>query len=205
MNSCERPAEGRTRPAGPEDAAALAAIYRPYVEKTAVTFEYEAPDADEMLARLRAVTERYPWLVWECGGRVEGYAYASPFQTRAAYDRSAQVSVYVREDCRGQGIGRALYAELEEILKRQRVTNVYACIASPRPDNTRLDDGSIRFHAALGFRLAGTFCRCGNKFSQWYDMCWMEKFLDGHGDPDEPFVPFSRLAETTGEERKETT
>ena len=184
-------AGGRVREASAEDAAVLAAIYRPYVEETAVSFEYEAPAAEEFAERMRRTMEQYPYLVWETdAGEVLGYAYASRFHPRRAYDWSAEVSVYVRRDARGRGIGKALYAELERLLKEQGVRNLYACIAVPRERSTRLDDGSIRFHAACGYTLAGSFCRCGNKFSQWYDMCWMEKLIGTHDADPAPFLPY---------------
>ena len=185
---------GRVRDASPADAAALAEIYRPYVEETAVSFEYEAPDAVTFAERIRRTQERYPFLVYESeDGRPLGYAYASRFQERRAYDWSAEASVYVRRDARGRGAGKALYGELERLLKLQGVRNLYACIAVPREGSTHLTDASIRFHAALGFRLAGTFCRCGNKFSQWYDMCWMEKTIGTHEADPAPFVPYPEL------------
>ena len=185
---------GMVRRAGPGDAAVLAAIYRPYVEHTAVSFEYEAPDAAEFEDRIRRTMEQYPFLVYQADdGQVLGYAYASRFQSRRAYDWSAETSVYVRQDVRGKGVGRSLYEELENLLRRQGVRNMYACIASPREDNTNLSDASIRFHAAMGFRLAGNFCRCGNKFSQWYDMCWMEKTIGTYEADPAPFIPFSEL------------
>ena len=188
------PAGARVRTASPEDAPVLAEIYRPYVAETAVSFEYEAPDAEAFAGRIRKTLERYPWLVYETSdGRILGYAYAAPFKQRQAYDWSAEVSVYVREDAHGRGVGKALYAELERILARQGVRNLYACITAPREENTRVTDASIRFHGAVGYRLIGSFCRCGNKFSEWYDMCWMEKMIGTHEGAPEPLIPFPEL------------
>ncbi len=166
------------------DAAALAEIYRPYVEETAITFEYEAPSAEEFGRRIVFVSKHYPFLVAEDGnGRIVGYAYASTFKDRAAYDWSVETSIYVARDLRGHGVGRALYERLEAELLRRDIRNMYACLASPRPENDRLDEASRRFHERLGFRLVGTFHQCAYKFDQWYDMIWMEKFLAPHAAP----------------------
>ena len=110
------------------DAAALAEIYRPYVEETAITFEYEAPSVEAFGERIAQITARYPYLVAEdAAGRPCGYAYASAFKGRAAYDWSVETSIYVLRGLQGRGIGRALYAELEACLRRQNVRNLYAC------------------------------------------------------------------------------
>lgn len=166
------------------DAAALAEIYRPYVEETAITFEYDAPSAEAFGRRIVFLSAHYPFLVAEDeDGRIVGYAYASTFKDRAAYDWSVETSIYVARDLRGHGVGRALYERLEAELLRRDIRNMYACLASPRPGNDRLDEASRRFHEHLGFRLVGTFHQCAYKFGQWYDMIWMEKFLAPHAAP----------------------
>ena len=110
----------KIRVARAQDAEALARIYAYYVEKTAITFEYEAPDAAEMETRRKKIFEHYPYLVAEQAGHVLGYAYAHAFYGRAAYAWSVEVSIYVASDARGQGLGRKLYAALEDA----RVTRI---------------------------------------------------------------------------------
>ncbi len=179
------------RPVQCADAAALAEIYRPYVEETAITFEYEAPSAEAFGKRIAQITARYPYLVAEdAAGRPCGYAYASTFKERAAYDWSVETSIYVACGMHGCGIGRALYEQLEACLRRQNVRNLYACLAAPRPGSDRLDESSRRFHERLGYRLVGTFSQCAYKFGQWYDMIWLEKFLAPHTATVEPFRPW---------------
>ncbi len=119
------------RMAVPEDAEALLKIYAPYVEKTAVTFEYEVPSAAEFSDRIKRTLKKYPYLAAEQDGEVVGYAYAGTFHERAAYDWAVETSIYVREDKKGSGIGRALYSALEHSLLRQNILNVNACIAYP--------------------------------------------------------------------------
>lgn len=183
------------RPVQQADAAALAAIYRPYVEETAITFEYEAPSAETFGQRIAAITARYPYLVAEdAAGHPCGYAYASAFKGRAAYDWSVETSIYVARGMHGRGIGRALYERLEACLRQQNVRNLYACLAAPRPGSDRLDESSRRFHERLGYRLVGTFSQCAYKFGQWYDMIWLEKFLAPHAADVAPFRPYAEIA-----------
>ena len=100
-----------------EDIPAILAIYAPYVLNSTATFEYEVPTLEEFTQRFRDITAQFPWLVWEEKGQILGYAYASPPYSRAAYQWCAEPSVYLHPEARGKGIGRALYAALEAILK----------------------------------------------------------------------------------------
>ena len=180
----------------PEDAAQIAEIYRPYVEHTAITFEYKAPDADEIRRRIRNTLKKYPFLAAYDAGTILGYAYAGPFKERNAYDRSVEVSVYLDENCRGRGIGRTLYGELERILTRQNIINLYACIAYPEKEDEYLTKGSVRFHEKMGYALAGEFHKCGYKFGRWYNMVWMEKMIGIHPDQPADVIPFAKLRQT---------
>ena len=179
------------RPATPDDAPALLEIYAPYVRDTAITFEYEVPSESEFAARIRAVLARYPYLVAEDGGEAVGYAYAGPFKDRAAYDWAVESTVYVRRDRKRQGIGRALYAALEDALRAMGVLNFYACIAVPETADETLTADSVAFHERLGFQTVGRFENCGCKFGRWYHMVWMEKLLGEHRPDPKPIVPFA--------------
>lgn len=176
------------RMAVPEDAEALLKIYAPYVEKTAVTFEYEVPSVAEFSDRIKRTLKKYPYLAAELDGEVVGYAYAGTFHERAAYDWAVETSIYVREDKKGFGIGRALYSVLEHILLQQNILNVNACIAYPAREDEYLTKDSVRFHEKLGYRMAGRFHQCGYKFGRWYDMVWMEKHLGSHPENPEKVI-----------------
>ncbi|MGN1350326.1 MAG: GNAT family N-acetyltransferase [Anaerovoracaceae bacterium] len=177
-----------------EDAEELLAIYAPYVRETAISFEYEVPTVEEFRSRIRGTLQRYPYLAAERDGVLLGYAYAGPFKQRAAYDRSVEMTVYVRQDQRGTGVGTMLYRALERVLDCQNILNVNACIGVPLAENDpNLTADSPRFHAWMGYREVGTFHRCGYKFGRWYSMMWMEKFLREHPDHPEPVIPFSKL------------
>ena len=117
------------RIAEPEDAEVLLAVYAPYVEETAITFEYSVPSVGEFQERIRNTLQQYPYLVAEDENGILGYAYAGRFQSRAAYDWAVETSIYIRKDQKGQGLGRRLYHALEEGLKEQGILNVNACIA----------------------------------------------------------------------------
>jgi len=183
------------RPAIPEDAEALLEVYAPYVLQTAITFEYEVPSVEEFAGRVRGTLARYPYLVAERDGKIVGYAYVSAFHARPAYDWAVETSIYVAQACRGGGVGRALYEKLEEVLRRQNILNLNACIAFPRGEDSHLSDGSPKFHERLGYRTVGHFHQCGYKFDTWYDMIWMEKLLGEHPVPPMPVRKFSEVAD----------
>ena len=183
----------RIRTAGPDDAEQLLAIYAPYVEKTAITFEYDVPDVEEFRDRIRRILKRYPYLVAEVAGEAAGYVYLHSFVGRKAYDWSASVSIYVQAQVRKRGIGRALYQAVEEIARAQHITNLNACIGYPETEDEYLTKNSAQFHAHMGYRLAGEFHQCGYKFGRWYNMIWMEKMIGEHEEHPKPFIPFPEL------------
>ena len=176
------------------DVPALLSIYGPYVEKTAITFEYDIPSEEEFARRIARIQEKFPYLVAEMGNEVVGYAYAAPFHERKAYSWCVEVTVYVKEGCKGQGIGKLLYGKLEEILLAQGVLNLYACIATPNgAEDEHLTWASQNFHTHMGYRLIGTFDRCGYKFGRWYDMIWMEKEIAPHLEHQPAVRPFHEI------------
>lgn len=183
------------REASVQDAPEFLRIYSYYVENTAITFEYAAPSLREFQGRIAETLKEYPWLAAEQGGRVCGYAYAGPFNRREAYRHDAEVSIYLEKEMRRRGMGRQLYGRLEEILKRQNILNLYACIGVPMEEgDPYLDLSSVRFHEKEGYAKAGEFPRCGYKFSRWYGMVWMEKRIGIQERPAD-FIPYPRLAE----------
>lgn len=183
----------KIRIASPDDAEKLLEIYAPYVLKTAITFEYDVPTVAEFKRRMEHTLERYPYLVAECGGEIVGYAYTGSFVGRAAYDHSAETSIYVAEGCRRGGFGKRLYEAIEEISAAQNIINLYACIGYPEVEDEHLTMNSVNFHEHLGYKLVGRFTRCGRKFDTWYDMVWMEKMIGEHGEDVEDFIPFTEL------------
>ncbi len=168
------------RRVSPEDAEALLAIYAPYVRETAITFEYEPPAPKEFRKRISETLRRYPYLAAVREGRIVGYAYAGPFQKRAAYDWSAEVTVYVDREQRRSGVGAALYRRLERALGEMGVRNLYACVASVEEPDEHLTRDSVLFHERMGYVTVGRFRQCGYKFGRWYDMVWMEKIIGEH-------------------------
>ena len=181
------------RIASPDDAEKLLAIYAPYVEKTAITFEYDVPTVHEFRKRMEHTLERYPYLVAVVGDEIVGYAYTGSFVGRAAYDHSAETSIYVDENYRHGGIGKRLYEAIEEISAAQNIINLYACIGYPEVEDEHLTMNSVGFHEHLGYKFVGRFEKCGRKFDTWYDMVWMEKIIGEHNEDIKPFVPFLEL------------
>lgn len=168
------------------DAPMLLEIYEPYVRETAITFEYTVPTVQEFGNRIAKILTRYPYLVAIKDGEIVGYAYVSSFKERAAYDWAVETTIYMKQNQRGSGIGKRLYLELEEIVKKQNVINMNACIAYPNPE-------SIAFHERLGYKTVAHFTKCGYKLNRWYDMIWMEKILEEHPDKPKEFIPITKL------------
>lgn len=168
------------RTATVSDAQALLNIYAPYVEHTAITFEYDVPSVEEFASRIKHTLQKYPYLIAERNGKLLGYAYAGPFHERPAYDWAVETSIYVDQNIRHQGIGRKLHDALEETLRSQGILNMNACIAYPSEEDEHLDRNSMKFHTHMGYRLVGEFYKCGYKFHRWYNMVWMEKLIGEH-------------------------
>jgi phosphinothricin acetyltransferase len=175
---------GQIRTARPDDGAALAAIYRPYVLDTAISFEDVPPTPVEMSERIAGTLATCPFLVFEEEDGVLGYAYAGPHRARPAYRWSVDVTVYAAPNAHRRGLGRALYTELLEQLTRQGFHAAFAGIALP-------NEKSVGLHEALGFHHLGTYREVGFKFGRWHDVGWWRRSLNDSlpvGDPLSPHI-----------------
>lgn len=179
------------------DAEEILKIYAPYVTDTAITFEYDIPSIAELSRRIKDTLQTYPYIVTLEGQSIVGYAYASAFKERAAYNWAVETAIYLKQDCRGKGLGKKLYLALENILKRQNIINLNACIAYTSIEDEHLDNTSTAFHEHLGYSKVARFTKCGYKFGTWYDMIWMEKMLGEHPDAPDPVIPITEIQALT--------
>ena len=163
-------ATSRIRLASERDADAVAAIYRPIVESTPISFETEPPNAHEMGRRIVDTLTTHPWLVLEHDNELAGYAYASRHRVRDAYRWSVDTSVYVDERFRRQGVAHALYISLFAVLSAQGFVNAYAGITLPNPV-------SVALHERVGFRPVAVYRHVGHKLGAWHDVGWWERAL----------------------------
>lgn len=162
------------------DIAAIAAIYAEQVDAATNSYEYQAPERDEMLRRMRAIVEAgHPYLVAERAGRLLGYAYASSYRAREGYRWTVENSVYVDAAARGQGIGGALLSALIAACEHRGYRQMIAVVGDAT--NT----ASIRLHERFGFRVVGTFSGIGRKHGRWLDALQMQRAL-GPGDAHPP-------------------
>ena len=168
------------RRAAIEDAPAILEIYGYYVANTAISMEYEVPSLSEFENRVKTTLENYPYLVAEQDDKIIGYAYAGRFHPRAAFYRSAEVSIYIHKEAQKCGLGRRLYEQIEEMLKEQGILNVYASIAYTDIEDEYLTNNSMQFHEHIGYKKVAQFNNCCIKFDRWYHLIWMEKFLGEH-------------------------
>ncbi len=168
------------RPAQPTDLPEIQSIYAYHVLHGTGTFEEIPPSIEEMTSRYSTgLASGYTWLVASDATGVLGYGYYGAFRHRSAYDYTVEDSVYVRDDVRGQGVGKALVADLLRRAQAAGFRQMLAVIGDS--ENT----GSIGMHASLGFSRAGILRATGIKFGRWLDVVIMQKSL-GAGDTDMP-------------------
>lgn len=173
------------------DAAAIAAIYRPYVERSHFTFEEAAPDADQMAARM--ANPIHPWLAAEVEDRVVGYASSSAVRDRAAYRWSVETGIYLAPEAQGRGLGWQLLAAQLDLLKRQGFVTAIAGIAVP-------NDASVALHEKLGFTLAGIERGVGFKLGRWIDVGRWQRDLAPRTPQPSPPLPFQEVGWTFSRE-----
>lgn len=176
----------KIRLATQSDAAQVLEIYAPVVRDTTISFEWEPPSVADIQERMRQVMEQLPWLVCEIDGQVAGYAYASPFKTRAGYRWSCEITVYVQPAFHRCGVGRALYAALLPCLAAQGYRVAFAVITIP-------NSASVGLHEAIGMRRVGTYEGVGYKFGQWLDDGVWQMELAPQAETQEPPFPFQEL------------
>jgi L-amino acid N-acyltransferase YncA len=164
------------RPARSADAEGCARVYAPYVTGSCISFEYEAPSADDFASR---IASSHAWLVAEDGGEVVGYAYASRHRDRAAYDWAADVAIYIAATHHGRGLGRRLYEPLFARVKELGIRTLCAGVAQPNAASDAL-------HRALGFEEVGVYRRIGWKAGRWHDVRWWQLELSPPTPPNAP-------------------
>jgi L-amino acid N-acyltransferase YncA len=158
------------RNAQPEDAQAICDIYNYYVLDTIVTFEEDSVLADDMADRIKKVSEKYTWLVYEQEGEIIGYAYAGEWKSRCSYRFSVESSVYLKNGFSGKGIGSKLY---EALFKEIEKTDIHAVIGGISLPN----EASIALHEKFGFEKIAQFKEVGYKFEKWIDVGYWEKII----------------------------
>jgi len=168
-----------------EDCAALLAIYEQYIQ-TPITFEYELPSREEFTQRITSISAEYPYLVWEEGEKILGYAYAHRLAERAAYQWSAELSIYVDRSAVGKGLGRKLYGALVELLKLQGVRTAYALVCTPNPASEGL-------HRSVGFRTLAVHPNTGYKNGAWRDLTWFEKAIGDYNQTPKPMISITQI------------
>ena len=171
---------GIVRPAAPQDAAGCVAIYRPYVENTAISWELEVPTADEMASRIAGLRATHEWLVLERDDQIVGFAYGQPLKRLATFQWTAETGIYLHVDHHRSGGGRELYTRLLHRLTERGYRQAFAGITQP-------NEASNAFHRSFGFTDVGLYRRVAWKHDSWHDVAWMQLDLLGpagiHGPP----------------------
>jgi len=168
------------------DAGSILEIYAPYIENTSYTFETEVPTLESFGERITSYLQNWPWLVCEIDGTVAGYAYGSKHRERIAYQWSIECSVYVHDNFQREGVGKALYTALIEVLKLQGFRNLYAVINLP-------NEKSVAFHEKMGFEYFAVYKKVGYKLGKWKDVGWWQLQLNDYTFEPLPPIKFHQL------------
>lgn len=171
------------------DAEQVHAIYAPIVRETAISFEWDVPTVAEIGRRIETVLAFRPWLVLEEAGELLGYTYASVFRERAAYQWGTEVSVYVRADVSGRGLGRTLYGALFDVLRLQGFCTAVAGATLP-------NEATERLHRRMGFSEIGRYPGAGFKFGRWHDVVFWYLRLRELPQQPRPLLPVSEIIAT---------
>lgn len=166
------------------DAPRILALYAPFIENTAITFEWDVPEEASFARRVREIACAFPYLLLEIDGELAGYAYAHRQAERAAFAWNAELTIYLAEKWQHRGLGHPLYALLMRLLAMQGYVNFYAVI-------TASNAGSLALHERMGFSRVGYHARTGFKFGRWHDTVWMHRCVF-KGDP-APILPVGAL------------
>ena len=159
-----------------KDAQRLVDIYNPYIEKTTITYEYDKLTREQFLERINSIVKDYPYIVIEDEGEVIGYAYASSFNERAAYQWDADLAIYLDMDKKGKGVGSLIFGKLLDILTKMGFINAYSLIDIP-------NNASEALHKKFGFKKTGTYDHSAWKFDKWLDMGIYSKCLSDSSEP----------------------
>lgn len=143
-------------------------IYNYYILNTNITFEEDILSKDQMRERINDIKKHFPYIVYEDGGIVLGYAYLNYYSTRSAYWPSCDLSIYVKNDFVGKSIGKKLYEEIEIKAKKYNFKKILSCI-------TLTNEKSIAFHKHYGFKECGVVKNVGFKNNEWLSIIWMDK------------------------------
>lgn len=155
------------RPAAPSDAPAICSIYNHYIEHSVITFEETLLTEADIAERISTYSSTHAYIVFEEGGEVVGYAYASPWRARHAYRFSTETSIYLKPGHEGKGIGEKLYVYLIEELRKKGFHSIIGCLTLP-------NSASERLHEKLGFKKIAHFHEAGYKFDKWLDVGFWE-------------------------------
>ncbi len=163
--------EKQIRPVTLEDAGAIVDIYNYFITDTTVTFEVQPLTVEKMAERIREISARFPYFVYEEDGRVLGYCYAHLWKERAAYSKTLETTVYLHKDATHRGIGSLMVNHLVDLCREQGYHALIACI-------TEGNEASVRMHEKLGFRQVSEYKEVGRKFDEWLGVVDLELLLD---------------------------
>jgi L-amino acid N-acyltransferase YncA len=153
------------------DTKPISDIYNYYIENTTFTFEQTPLSLNEMEARIKKISESFPYLVREDEGEVTGYAYANTWKERSSYNKTAEISLYLKNGTQGKGRGKELLKSLLDELYNNQFHLLIAGIVQP-------NDVSVKTFEHFGFKKVGQFTEVGFKMNKWLDVGYWELLLN---------------------------
>lgn len=153
-----------------KDIPTLCRLYNHYVQNTLASFEEMPVSVEDFSRRISSVTPRFPWLVYEGEGKVQGFAYANTWKYRSAYRHTLETTIYLDHQSCGEGIGSLLYEALIEALQDFNAHTLIACISLPNAP-------SVALHEKLGYEKIGHFREVGRKHDTWIDVGYWQRPL----------------------------
>ncbi|KJD33432.1 phosphinothricin acetyltransferase [Tamlana nanhaiensis] len=151
------------RPFKAEDIPQILEIYNYYVLNSTATFDLEISTIDAFKDKLLGIQADFPFYVFEAENQILGYAYASKFRPRPAYNGTVESTVYVKHDAHGKQIGSLLYTKLIEQLKQKKYHTVLGVLTIPNAS-------SIKLHEKFGFKQVAELQEVGFKFGEWQNV-----------------------------------
>ena len=153
-----------------KDAREILDIYNYYVSETIVTFDLDPQTVEVMEDKIRTNKDQFAWLVYEDNGKIIGYAYASQWKSKCAYNNCVESTIYLKPGVYGRGIGTQLYRKLLKELEKKGIHSVIGGISLPNVP-------SVALHEKLGFEKVAQFREVGYKFEKWIDVGYWEKII----------------------------
>jgi L-amino acid N-acyltransferase YncA len=163
------------REATPKDTEGMLEIFNYYIENSFAAY-FETPVGSEFFHNSHEEselnkTEHFPFYVMEENNRLIGFGALKPFLPLRNFQHTGVVSYFIRPEYARKGLGTKLLDTLCQDAKKKNVKSLLANVSSK-------NQASLNFHLKHGFVKCGDFKAAGIKFGAYFDIVWLQKFLE---------------------------